>query len=61
MQEEPHLAVPLICSCCSGLKKGFFLSTDFVVTDLTVNLIFTNVLSYNSELLANHLSCSTQN
>lgn len=42
-------------------EERFLISIDFVVTDLTVNLILTNVLSHNSELLANHLSCSTQN
>lgn len=59
MPEEPHLAVPLTSSCCSGLKKGFFLSIDFCSNRPHSYLIFTNVLSYNSELLANHLSCST--
>ena len=68
--QNPHVQgvrergrVPL-CSCSHmrflfWFERGGFFFIDFVLTDLTVYLIFTNMLSYNSELLANHLSCST--
>lgn len=51
--QELHLAIPLLCSSCSGLKEGFFVLFffpffDYVVTDLTVNLIFVNMLSYQN-------------
>lgn len=43
-------------SFCFGSKEVIFF-IDHVVTDLTVDLIFRNMLPYNSEWLANHLFC----
>lgn len=54
MREESHLAVLSHAWLLFWFAIIFFF-IDHVITDLTVNLIFINMLSYNSELLANHL------